>query len=156
VNNASPLVFGLSQTSPLGPPYYPVTVVASSISNLDFGFIGTASLGDTVYLDSNGDGDQDVGEPGLGGVTVRLTTPIGTVLTATTDAAGHYNFTGLGSGSFFVEVITTSLPTGTTQTEDPDATSDSRTWVNLSVGEVNTTTDFGYLPPGSATIGDTV
>ena len=35
----------------------------------DFGYAGTGSIGDTIYLDRNGNGTQDPGEPGVGGVT---------------------------------------------------------------------------------------
>ena len=37
-----------------------------------FGYAGGLSLGDTVYTDWNGDGDQDTGEEGIGGVKVRV------------------------------------------------------------------------------------
>ena len=39
---------------------------------VDFGFYRTFSLGNRVWDDTNGDGDQDAGEIGIGGVTVRL------------------------------------------------------------------------------------
>ena len=41
----------------------------------DFGYAGTGSIGDFVWLDSNGDEVQDPGEPGLIGVPVQLTWP---------------------------------------------------------------------------------
>ncbi|MBN2390640.1 MAG: hypothetical protein JXR84_07955, partial [Anaerolineae bacterium] len=37
-----------------------------------FGYYGGLSIGDTVYTDWNGDGDQDTGEEGIGGVKVRI------------------------------------------------------------------------------------
>jgi LPXTG-site transpeptidase (sortase) family protein len=40
----------------------------------DFGFAPLASIGDTIYWDSNANGTQDTGEPGINGVTVRLYT----------------------------------------------------------------------------------
>jgi len=48
-------------------------------------------IGNFVWLDSNGDGIQDPNEPGIGGVTVTLTGPDGSV-TKTTDADGAYLF----------------------------------------------------------------
>src|SRR5205823_2310309 len=44
----------------------------ASRTDVDFGYVGTASVGDRVWLDSNGDGVQDVGEAGINGVTVQL------------------------------------------------------------------------------------
>ena len=40
---------------------------------MDAGFIPTADIGDFVWEDTNGDGIQDVGEPGIEGVEVTLT-----------------------------------------------------------------------------------
>lgn len=55
-------------------------------------------IGNTVWLDSDGDGLQGAYEPGIGGVHVDLLDTSGRVLaTATTDASGKYLFTsGLG------------------------------------------------------------
>ncbi|MFM2475317.1 SdrD B-like domain-containing protein, partial [Burkholderia cenocepacia] len=41
----------------------------------DFGFVGDASVGDTIWLDVDGDGVQGEREPGVGGVTVAVTLP---------------------------------------------------------------------------------
>ena len=38
----------------------------------DFGYRGDGSIGDRIRLDQDGDGNQDVGEPGLEGVIVQL------------------------------------------------------------------------------------
>src|SRR5207248_3639333 len=63
----------------------------------DFGYRGSLNtgLGDFVWLDSNGNGRQDAGEPGINGVTVQLLDGAGNVLAATTTAtvggtAGSY------------------------------------------------------------------
>jgi uncharacterized repeat protein (TIGR01451 family) len=79
-----------------------------SDSNLtvDFGFILPASLGDYVWVDSDGDGEQDGAESGVNGVTVRLwadtdgdNIPDTVVLTTTTTTNGpqngYYQFTNL-------------------------------------------------------------
>jgi uncharacterized repeat protein (TIGR01451 family) len=53
----------------------------------------TVEIGDRVWLDTNGNGLQDAGEPNLAGVTVRLYNPAGTLIaTAVTDANGNYIF----------------------------------------------------------------
>jgi hypothetical protein len=41
-------------------------------TDVDFGYRGTASVGDRVWLDSNGNGAQYGGEAGVNGVTVQL------------------------------------------------------------------------------------
>ena len=76
------------------------------------------SLGDTVFNDSNFNGLWDTGEPGISGVTVELWDPgadhaIGgsgpnsdLMLTNTTsDASGHYYFTNLQPGYYFMRVL---------------------------------------------------
>lgn len=77
-------------------------------SSIDAGFYRYASLGDRVWLDTDGDGQQNADESGIAGLAVRLieggadgvigTGGDDTTATATTDADGHYRFTGLLSG----------------------------------------------------------
>lgn len=59
-------------------------------------------LGDRVWNDVNVDGLQTAGEPGVGGVTVTVTSQIGT-MTTTTDANGNYLFPKLCDGSYIVK-----------------------------------------------------
>lgn len=68
-------------------------------------------VGDTVWRDSNGDGIQQAGEQGLGGVPVQLLDPVtGRVLaTTTTDAEGRYLFPGLPLGSYAVRIDPVAL-----------------------------------------------
>jgi len=55
-----------------------------------------ATVGDLVWNDLNADGQQNPGEPGMAGVAVDLISESGdTVGTTTTDASGHYQFTGV-------------------------------------------------------------
>ncbi|MGI9529257.1 MAG: SdrD B-like domain-containing protein, partial [Acidimicrobiia bacterium] len=128
----------------------------------DFGYNGTGSIGDFVWLDTNGDGAQDAGELGIPDVPVQLTWPgedgvLGggddeTFLT-TTDSSGMYLFEGLPPGEYQVDVIG-GLPSAADNTFDEQGPLDSSAVVNLSNGESHLTTDFGYQ--GTATIGDTV
>ncbi len=77
-----------------------------------------------MWLDADGDGVQDLGEPGLANVTAELFDPglggmVGggddvLVATATTDANGNYLFDHLLAGDYFVAVDDTTLPTGLT------------------------------------------
>ncbi len=62
------------------------------------------NLGDTVFLDLNGDGTQQGGEPGLGGVIVDLKGSMGTFLSSTvTDGNGNYEFE-VSDGQYTVEI----------------------------------------------------
>ncbi len=108
-------------------------------------------IGDTVYLDSNGDNAFDAGE-GLAGVTVELFAADGTTLIATTvtDTNGGYLFAGLDSGAtYVVKVDGATLPAGLTNTVDPDLTpgvaGNGESSRNLStLGATDLAADFGY------------
>jgi hypothetical protein len=134
----------------------------------DFGFTTGGIIGDTIYQDTNADGQQDISEPGIANVTVDLyqdTDENGTyetwVDTQVTDADGVYEFSGLPSGYYRVIVNTGTLPAGSTQTGDPDLTGpcsgptcDSQSDPYLYPGQVDRSRDFGYRPLGR--LGDTL
>ncbi|GAA2176243.1 hypothetical protein GCM10009846_29270 [Agrococcus versicolor] len=128
----------------------------------DFGYVGTGSIGDLVWLDRDGDGAQGVDEPGLEGVVVTLTWQRegfeDVVLTTTTAADGSYGFAGLPAGTFVVAVDAESLPAGVTPTWDVDGQSvedaDGSATIELGAGGSRTDVDFGF--GGSASIGDLV
>ena len=66
----------------------------------------SSSLGDRVWVDTNANGIQDVGEVGLAGVTVHLLSSGNEVLATTvTDASGLYLFDGLVDGTYRVQFI---------------------------------------------------
>ena len=107
----------------------------------DFGFEPDAALGtigDFVWLDIDGDGIQDAGEPGINGVNVTLTYPDGSTATETTGTNGFYIFLDLPAGNYTVEVG--DGPAGTLLT-----TTDSYSTA-LSVGEDYLVADFGFEP----------
>ncbi|MBP7961497.1 MAG: SBBP repeat-containing protein [Caldilineaceae bacterium] len=110
-----------------------------------------ASIGDFVWADLDGNGIQNVGEPGLNGVQVCATPTAGGATTcATTDALGAYRIYGLTNGvSYNVALNTATAPSGYLPTT---ATSLTRTATTAGV----TDADFGLRPPGAASIGDTV
>ncbi|MEM7575734.1 MAG: SdrD B-like domain-containing protein, partial [Bacteroidota bacterium] len=113
-----------------------------------------AGLGDFVWEDFNGNGQQDPGEPGVSGVTVKLKDGAGVVIaTTTTDASGYYSFTGLAPGTYSVMF---NLPngfdfTGTDQGDDAtdsdaDPAMDGMTGnYTLMAGEFNMTIDAGIV-----------
>ena len=131
--------------------------------NADFGynFPGGHTIGDTVFMDADGDGVVDAGEPGIAGVTVTLLDGGGhPIATTVTDSDGNYAFPGLPDGSYTVWVNDTrNVLGGLTAVSDPDGGLDSRSAVTLS-GADDLGQDFGYAPPHHAAsdglIGDTV
>ncbi len=80
----------------------PTTVVAGALG----------SIGDRVWIDVDGFGGQDAGEPGVAGVTVRLfeATSGSVVGQMVTDADGFYRFEGVPGGEYFLEFVIDSLP----------------------------------------------
>ncbi|MEZ4868799.1 MAG: SdrD B-like domain-containing protein [Caldilineaceae bacterium] len=103
----------------------------------------SASIGDLVWHDLNGDGLYQGGESGLAGVVVSLTLPSALVITTTTDSNGLYTFANLPSGAYTVTVATSTLPAGYATT-----TNNSPLSVTLAAGQQVTTADFGFHPAG--------
>jgi uncharacterized repeat protein (TIGR01451 family) len=138
-----------------------LTVSADDLTQ-DFGFAGSGSIGDRVWLDLDGDGIEDAGEPGIPDVLVTLTWAgadgsLGSAddraWTAATSSTGAYLFGGLPAGDFGVAL--SGLPAGLTATADPDGfgTADG-SLLTLAAGATDTAQDFGYT--GTASLGDTV
>jgi hypothetical protein len=128
---------------------------------LDFGFVvPMVSVGNFVWFDTNSDGIQDAGEPGLAGVTLTITTSTGgavtdvfgnPVTTTTTDANGFYLFANLPLGTY---VVTVTDPVGMEATKanqgalDVDSSTGSATSSALTVdGDADLTLDFGFVAP---------
>jgi large repetitive protein len=182
-------------------PKYPLTAGQAQLT-VDFGFKAApvtnttttttttvaptrASIGDTVFFDTNGNNVQDINDTAIVGATVELRDANGTtVATTTTDAAGKYLFTNLAPGTYRVKVI---LPTGNTSvpvtanvggddSNDSDGVANGVVGQALSgtytvtAGQQQLTVDFGFRaapvqetttttrPPAplKASIGDTV
>lgn len=89
----------------------------------------TVALGNLVWRDTNGDGLNNNGEPGVSGVTVKLYNDAdndnvadgASVSTTTTNSSGNYSFSGLAPGNYIVGII---VPNGymssTVNGGDPD------------------------------------
>lgn len=144
--------------------------------NIDAGLLYTASLtnsiGDRIWLDSDGNGTQNGTEPGLSGVTITLYAADGVTVLATTisDASGKYIFTGLPASTNYIVGIT--YPAGMTLTSTTGTTSGNSTVNNDfstasgKTGLVNTGTagtqvtgvDAGLVmaPAVTAVLGDKV
>jgi len=138
--------------------------IVGAAENLDqdFGITGTGSIGDTVWLDLDGDGSRDPIEPGIPGALVTLTwygadgvvgTPDDVVLpTQSTLPDGRYLFERLPAGSYRVDVA--NIPAGVSPSADPDGGADSTSVVALTPGRADLDQDFGYV--GTASVGDTI
>jgi hypothetical protein len=146
-----------------------IVTLASGENNLtiDAGVYQTASLGDRVWLDCNGNGKQDDGEVGVAKVAVKLIgggadgviNGIGdTTATTTTNASGNYEFTGLTPGVQYQVQFTplsgysfTTANAGSDDALDSDAQPSGVDMgktqvVTLSSGENNPTLDAGLTP----------
>lgn len=119
--------------------------------------VATGSIGDFVWEDDNGNGIQDSGEPGKGGVTVTLLDyAMFPIASTTTDGNGSYSFGQLMKGTYYVEV-TPLVGYGFSlqyQGGDPAKDSDVSTLglsgpITLEDGEADMTIDAGLLGPPS-------
>lgn len=129
-----------------------------------------ATIGDRVWVDSNGDGIQDVGEAGRAGVTVKLYDcgadgEIGggddlLLSQTTTGGTGQYAFSSLPDGSYYVVftapagMIFTLADQGGDDAADSDADANGRTQKITLAGVDNPDVDCGLLEPAS--VGDLV
>ncbi|MBM6582028.1 carboxypeptidase regulatory-like domain-containing protein [Microvirga sp. BT689] len=121
------------------------------------------SLSDRVWEDVDGNGIQDAGEAGLGGVTVNLLDVNGAnVATRVTDSTGAYNFSDLVAGQYSVAFaapagyVLTQRDQGGNDAADSDADpATGRTGVyTLTPGMNENSVDGGFYKP--AAIGDLV
>lgn len=138
---------GLSQTAGVDPS--PVTVVANTLT--DAGADGyndgaapttTGGVTGTIFLDSNGNGTQDPGEPGLPGVLVTITPASGPAITVVTGSNGVYTAPVVPIGSATIDVVNSTLPPGVTQTAGTDPGT-----LNVLAGTINNAGADGYQPP---------
>ncbi|MEJ5345452.1 MAG: SdrD B-like domain-containing protein [Chloroflexus sp.] len=106
----------LSAANQGGNPATDSNAIGSSVTlnanntTIDFGLYRTTAVGDTVWLDVNGNGLFDSGEPGMPGITITLRDGGGTaVATTQTLANGSYAFSNLTPGNYSLQL---SLPAG--------------------------------------------
>ncbi|NHQ90128.1 SdrD B-like domain-containing protein [Janthinobacterium lividum] len=143
-----------------------VTVAAGqNYRDLDAGLYKTASIGDRVWFDANGNGTQDAGEAGVGGVKVNLYNEQGAVVaSATTDASGNYLFSNLVPGNYYLGFVPpagygfTKADIGgyATDSDVNPATGFTTTWAALKSGETQMDWDAGLVKLNTASIGDRV
>ncbi len=119
--SAMAVYFDAQYTSPGNPANSYQGMIATDSFNFSnvAGYLPTASLAGTVYVDANNNGHPDKGEPDLGGVKVILsgTTTTGKQVTASTltDNDGSYTFQQLLPGTYSLTEID---PTGYIDAKD--------------------------------------
>lgn len=116
------------------------TYILGGVSDLtaDFGYQPPNTIGQTVWIDSDGDGVRDLvangdssDEQGIAFTPIYLcTAPVASppcdpadseyVDDTLTDEAGYYSFGNLSDGSYVVSVDESGFPAGLAQTYDPD------------------------------------
>lgn len=98
-------------------------------------------IGDYVWRDIDGEGDQDEANAGIPGVTVNLYQ--GTTLVRTTQTepgtSGYYIFSNLPAGTYTVDVVESTLPPNSVLTTNNEPFTH-----NLGSGEIFLGADFGY------------
>lgn len=118
---------------------------------------GKASVGDFVWIDTDGDGVQDSGETGLSGAVVKLYSGNTEIDSTTTNSSGFYSFVNLDPGSYTIEFV---LPSGYTRSpanqggndqkdSDANATTGKTGTITLAAGEEDLTWDAGFVPTGT-------
>jgi hypothetical protein len=142
--NVPPDSYTVQETDPAGyvsttPNAVAVSLAAGGSATANFGDQPQGTVSGVVFNDVDGNGVQDGGEGGIGGVTVRLYQGTSFSLTTTTDSSGVYSFTGVVSGTY---TVASSRPAGFVNT-----TPEARTVVVSPNGSA--TANFGYRQMGT-------
>ncbi|MEM7393863.1 MAG: SdrD B-like domain-containing protein, partial [Verrucomicrobiota bacterium] len=81
--------------------------------DVDVGLYLPIEIGDLIWLDSNGDGLQGVGESGFPGVRIHLLDDMSNIVATTmTDGSGSFGFSGHHPGTYCLQIDRASLPGG--------------------------------------------
>jgi len=127
----------------------------SRVDTVDAGWIALAApaeLSGQTWIDENGNGIQDLAEPSMLGVIVRLADAFG-VVDEVTAANGQYLFANLPPGPYSVEFIAPNsepltfygLGNDDAVNSDADPASNTTPLVSLAAGDAMTDIDAGYL-----------
>ncbi|MCC2670805.1 MAG: conserved repeat domain protein, partial [Armatimonadetes bacterium] len=139
-----------------------------TVTTQDAGGYQVHSVGDRVWVDTDGDGIQDGGENGLSGASVRLYSSTDVLLaTTTSNGSGIYGFSNLAAGSYYLQF---TLPNGyafttrdrstgggnDTNDSDADPATGRTAAFTLSGGQALTAMDAGAVVSTTATVGDLI
>lgn len=139
---------------------------AQPITDIDAGIYLLSTIGDMVWHDENGNGQQNAGEPGISGAAVELngfdgaSNPV--TMNEITVGGGIYQFTDVPPGNY---TITFTLPAGYDEytsdnlgndasDSDADPATGETANINVESGDNLTTWDAGFYI--FSTIGDLV
>ena len=118
-----------------------ITVGTTDFGGPDFGVAGASSVGDTVFVDRNGNGRQDTGEEGVAGVRLTLLDANGNEIgTLITGPGGTYLFPNLMPGTYTVIIDLATVPSGYTFDGNNQIT------VILGAGDIDLAIDFPVKP----------
>lgn len=126
----------------------------SNTVDIDAGYYKLATIGDFLWEDINKNGQQDLGEPGISGVTVDLLSATSQVLASTTtNQQGKYEFSTIpGTYSITTSIedfVLTSFGVGPTNTNSDFQNINgvfSTEHFMLMSGEENKDIDAGFIP----------
>jgi hypothetical protein len=126
----------------------------SAAAATDAPTIGDASIGDLVWLDTDADGIQDVGEPGAPAVIVRLIDAGGAILDEdVSDAQGGYDLAPPSAGAFSLEVVLADRYEPTLVDVGPDDALDSDLDpADVVIGPVETSGRIDFEHAGGADV----
>jgi uncharacterized repeat protein (TIGR01451 family) len=121
----------------------------SRLKDFAMGSLSLCHIEGTKYLDVNGNGTRDVGEPPLEDWEIQLSGDAS--LTTYTDAQGEYKFDDLGNGSYTVTEVCPAETPAWVQTEPgaslADACGDETYSFNINLGNIIGIGDFGNGAP---------
>ncbi|RMF03524.1 MAG: DUF11 domain-containing protein, partial [Bacteroidetes bacterium] len=145
--------------------------------HLDAGLhLMTAGVGNWVWNDIDGNGQQDAAEEGLAGITVNLYRKnLSLVGSLSTDTDGSYSFNNLAPGAYFLEFVPPAgfyrsqahVPGDDAMDSDADINTGRTPIFNLLTGQQDDTQDAGFHnsadislrkmePSGPVTAGDQI
>ena len=132
-----------------------IVPLGADMADCDIGIGAMGMLGDTAWLDVNGNGLQDAEEPGVPGIVVELYQYGELAATAETDIYGHYLLRDLYPGTYTVRVqMPAELKTTVQRTDVPlaasvlpqeEAAAVETQGVIVPSGGRNLSCDFGFV-----------
>ena len=121
--------------------------MGDELSGIDIGMGAMGTIGDFAWLDENGNGMQDLNEPGVPGIQISLYQHGELAASTETDAYGRYQLSGLYPGEYEMRVVMPAeLKTTLCQTEFPLVAS------ILPQGEEGEATAQGIIVPSGGAI----
>ncbi|MEY3480609.1 MAG: hypothetical protein RIQ71_1384 [Verrucomicrobiota bacterium] len=122
--------------------------VIGSVPSNDTFTATSGSIGDLVWVDSDGNGVQGTNETGLAGVTINVYASNGVTLigSAVTSGTGAYRVNSLPPATYVVRPDPSTVPAGYIATTAVPHN------VVLAAGQQYNDADFGYQPPATGSI----